>query len=111
MFDLLNKTHFNNEVPLCRIKWSDRIGTGKNYHRYADFTVFEDKQFLPVIRISKNLLGEETILRITEVLYHEMIHIWLWVKRKPWGHTSEFHEKSREFNFTLLNLHPEATTL
>lgn len=104
LFDKINETHFQGEVPLSRIKWSDRIGTGKNYHRFADFTVFQDKQFLPVIRLSKNLLSKECAKKICEVLFHEMIHIWLWSNRKPWGHTPDFHEKAKSFNFTLVGV-------
>jgi predicted SprT family Zn-dependent metalloprotease len=104
LFDKLNQTHFDSAVPHSRIKWSDRIGTGKNYHRFADFTVFQDKQFLPVIRLSKNLLGQESVKRISEVLFHEMTHIWLWDNKKPWGHTPEFHAKAKTFNFVLLEM-------
>lgn len=104
LFDKLNQTHFGGEVPLSRIKWSDRIGTGKNYHRFADFTVFQDKQFLPVIRLSKNLLSAESTERICEVLFHEMIHIWLWSTGKSWGHTPDFHEKAKTFNYLTLGL-------
>jgi predicted SprT family Zn-dependent metalloprotease len=104
LFDKLNQTHFEATVPLCRIKWSDRIGTGKNYHRFADFTVFQDKQFLPVIRLSKNLLAAESLKRISEVIFHEMTHIWLWNNQKPWGHTPEFHEKAKTFNFASLEM-------
>ncbi|MDX1920411.1 MAG: SprT-like domain-containing protein [Candidatus Caenarcaniphilales bacterium] len=104
LFDKINQTHFEGAVPLCRIKWSDRIGTGKNYHRFADFTVFQDKQFLPVIRLSKNLLAQESIKRISEVLFHEMTHIWLWNNKKPWGHTPEFYEKAKTFNFPILEM-------
>lgn len=104
LFDKLNQTHFECKVPLCRIKWSDRIGTGKNYHRFADFTVFQDKQFLPVIRLSKNLLAHESVKRVSEVLFHEMTHIWLWNNKKPWGHTPEFYEKAKTFNFEILSM-------
>ncbi|MFN5539821.1 MAG: SprT-like domain-containing protein [Candidatus Melainabacteria bacterium] len=104
LFDKLNLTHFENQVPLSRIKWSERIGTGKNHHRFADFTVFQDKQFQPVIRLSKHLLGSETKCRIAEVLFHEMVHIWLWNLKKPWGHTPEFHDKVKAFNPPALDL-------
>lgn len=104
IFDRVNSTHFNNEVPLSRVKWSDRIGTGKNYHRFADFTVFQDKQFQPVIRLSKHLLAKENIQKVSEVIFHEMTHIWLWNTKKPWGHTPEFYEKIKTFNVDLLEL-------
>lgn len=102
LFDKINSSHFNNQVPLSRIKWSDRIGTGKNHHRFADFTVFQDSQFQPVIRLSKHLLAKEFTERIAEVLFHEMVHIWLWQYKKPWGHTAEFHEKIKTFDYSLL---------
>lgn len=104
IFDKINQTHFSGEVPLSRIKWSERIGTGKNYHRFADFTVFQDKQFNPVIRLSKHLLAQESTKKIAEVVFHEMTHIWLWNQAKPWGHTPEFYEKIKTFNFELLEM-------
>jgi SprT-like family len=102
-FDKLNQTHFRGQVPLSRIKWSDRIGNGKN-HRCADFTVFQDRQFLPVIRLSKNLLSSQSTEKVCQVLFYEMIHIWLWNNGKSWGHTPDFHEKAKTFNFSCLEL-------
>lgn len=103
LFDKINKSHFAGSVPNSRIKWSDRIGNGKN-HRYADFTVFQDRQFIPVIRLSRNLLAQESIEKICQVLFYEMIHIWLWNTGRSWGHTPDFHEKAKTFNFTCLEL-------
>ncbi len=103
LFDKINQSHFEGAIPNSRIKWSDRIGNGKN-HRYADFTVFQDRQFVPVIRLSKNLLANETTKKISEVIFHEMIHIWLWNNGRSWGHTPDFHEKAKTFNFASLEL-------
>jgi predicted SprT family Zn-dependent metalloprotease len=104
LFDRINQTHFNGEVPLCRLKWSDRIGIGRTHHRYADFTVFEDKQFLSVIRLSKKLLADSSKEEIAKVMFHEMIHVWLWNQQRPWGHTAEFKRKVNTFDGSLLGL-------
>ena len=102
LFTLINHTHFNGELPESRVKWSDRIGTGKHCHRVSDFTVFEDEQFAPVIRLSKILLSQAEIEKISEALFYAMIHVYLWSQKKPWGHTREFHEKAETFNFDLV---------
>ncbi len=102
LFIVINQTHFNNEIMHCRVKWSDRIGSGKHCHKLSDFTIFEDKSFAPVIRLSKNFLLEKDIDKISQSLFYAMIHIWLWVKKKPWGHTKEFYEKTKDFNFGLI---------
>ena len=54
--------------------------------------------------ISKHLLAKENIQKVSEVIFHEMTHIWLWNTKKPWGHTPEFYEKIKTFNVDLLEL-------
>ena len=102
IFNLLNASHFNGELTDCRIKWSDRIGVGKHSNRLFDFTVFEDKQFQPVIRLSKNLLKASPSDKIAQSLFHSMVHIWLWQNKLPWGHTLKFQEKTKIFDFSLI---------
>lgn len=102
VFSIINYTHFDQSLPYCRVKWSDRIGMGKHCHRLSDFTVFDDMQFPSVIRLSKNLLSAEDLRKISEALYYAMIHIWLWSQKKPWGHTKEFYEKAELFNYSLI---------
>ncbi len=103
LFDSINIQFFNLELPLCRIKWSDRLGNnGKTCHREHDFTVFEDKQFPPVIRLSRTLLWEKPPEKIAELLFQQLIQIWLWSKGRPWGLTPEFTQKARTFDFSLL---------
>lgn len=99
LFKVINQSHLDNSLLDCRVKWSDRIGTGKHGHRVSDFTVFDDPQFLPVIRLSKRILLNDTVERISEALYYAMVHVWLWHNKQPWGHTKEFFDKAKEFDF------------
>lgn len=104
LFRVINKSLFNSEMISCRIKWSERIGTGKHGNRVSDFTVFEDEQFRPVLRLAKNLqLNEEkSNEKIAHALFEAMVHVWLWKNNLPWGHTPEFYEKTSIFDFAKI---------
>ena len=57
-----------------------------------------------MIEIASYLLTEvnhEALIRDT--LAHEMIHYWLWVRRKPYGHTPEFWAKMRIMGVSRYN--------
>lgn len=103
LFRTMNEIFFGEELPDCRIKWSERVGTGKHYHKLSDFTVFEDAHFSPVIRLSKSLLTEYPVNKIAETLFYAMIHIWLWKRKLPWGQTKEFFEKARAFEYEKID--------
>jgi predicted SprT family Zn-dependent metalloprotease len=50
----------------------------------------------PKIEIASYLLEEvQAHHHVYDTLAHEMIHYWLWVRRRPYGHTPEFLEKMR----------------
>jgi len=102
-FDKINESHFSSSVPVSRVKWSDRIGSKDG--ELADFTLFgADNNFIPVIRLSKTKLSREKVLKVCESLFREMIHIWLWQNKQPWGYTEDFYRKAKEFDFRTLNL-------
>lgn len=60
---------------------------------------------VPVIEVAAYLKeeGERAVTLITETLGHEMIHYWLWSRRKPYGHTAEFLAKMREIGVARYN--------
>ncbi len=93
IFDKLNKQYFEGKLPYVRILWSDRFGNGKYFKQFGDFIAMPGKR--PLIRLSKKLCDEPKQIALT--LYHEMVHFWLYVNKRPWGHTPEFHEKLKEF--------------
>jgi predicted SprT family Zn-dependent metalloprotease len=43
---------------------------------------------------------------ILDTLGHEMIHYWLWVRRRPYGHTEEFYSKMNEMGVQRYNTVP-----
>lgn len=97
IYDKLNKDYFNSELPYIRILWSDSFGHGKYFHMFGDFIAFPGKR--PFIRLSMRLCDEPK--KIAEVLYHEMVHYWLYVNKKPWGHTKEFKKKLKQFKMKI----------
>lgn len=93
IYDKLNKQYFSGTLPYIRILWSDRFGHGEWFKQFGDFIAFPGKK--PVIRLSKKLCDEPE--RIAQTLFHEMVHFWLYVSKRPWGHTKEFKQKMKEF--------------
>ncbi len=63
---------------------------------------------IAIIEIATYLLHEENAVDlIFDTLGHEMIHYWLWVQRKPYGHTREFWEKMEEMGVSRFNPVPK----
>jgi predicted SprT family Zn-dependent metalloprotease len=61
----------------------------------------------PTIEIAAYLQEEaraEELIRDT--LGHEMIHYWLWVRSRPYGHTDEFHAKMKAMGVSRYNSVP-----
>ena len=93
IYDKLNKQYFEGKLPYIRILWSDRFGHGEWFKQFGDFIALPRKK--PVIRLSQRLCSKPE--EIAKVLYHEMVHWWLYANKKPWGHTKEFKRKLKEF--------------
>jgi predicted SprT family Zn-dependent metalloprotease len=55
-----------------------------------------------VIEIAEYLFEEEE-RHLRDTMAHEMIHYWLWVRRRPYGHTAEFLAKMRQIGATRYN--------
>ncbi|HEX8552028.1 MAG TPA: SprT-like domain-containing protein [Abditibacteriaceae bacterium] len=104
LYTELNTEYFDAILPPCDIRWSRRLT------RAAGVIRVQKRE----IRLSVPLLVEpwQTLLPPTfqicgvacdsfesasrEILKHEMIHLWLYVKGLPHGHTPEFRRKARE---------------
>ncbi len=93
IFDRLNKQYFEGKLPYIRILWCDTFGHGEFFKQFGDFSAAPGKK--PVIRLSQKLCN--TPEDIAKVLYHEMVHFWLFSIGKPWGHTKAFQKKLKEF--------------
>lgn len=93
VFDKLNKRYFGGTLPYIRILWSESFGHGEFFKLWGDFIAIPGKR--PYIRLSRKLCNDPK--NIAHTLYHEMVHYWLFVNSKPWGHTKLFKKKMKEF--------------
>lgn len=93
IYDKLNKQYFDGALPYIRILWGESFGHGKYFKQFGDFIALPAKK--PYIRLSRKLCSEPHKIACT--LYHEMVHFWLYVNKKPWGHTKEFRKLIKRF--------------
>lgn len=45
--------------------------------------------------------------KVRDTLGHEMVHYWLWLRKRPYGHTAEFLAKIRQMGVSRYNLYPQ----
>lgn len=105
-FRELNNLHFDGFLDPPTLRWNTRLRASA-----GRFTPGRRK-FLseapPVIELATYLLSEPDGERLVkDTLGHEMIHYWLWVRRRPYGHTEEFHAKMRAMGVSRYNSVPK----
>lgn len=91
-----NRKGFRSALPKLTLRWNPRLSTTAGR--------FIPDRREPVIEVAEYLLEEanaETLIRDT--IGHEMIHYWLWLKRKPYGHGPEFYKKMNELGVSRYN--------
>ena len=90
IFDRLNDLHFDGFLERPVLKWNSRLRTSS-----GRFLPGQRSRHVPAtIEVASYLLEEpECETHVRETIAHEMIHYWLWVRRRPYGHTEEFYEK------------------
>ena len=99
IFSEWNLKSFGGELPIPEIRWNSRLRSSAG-------------RFIPsrgksIIEIANYLCEEQDAeALIRDTIGHEMIHYWLWVKRRPYGHTPEFHQKMREIGVSRYNSVP-----
>ena len=89
-------------MPACEIRWSRRLtraaGNIRVQSRVITLSIpllldaFADNQTHEVCGVAA--CDGATALR--EILKHEMIHLWLHVRKLPCGHTPDFRAKARQ---------------
>src|SRR4051794_27291054 len=94
LFEEINAAHFDSFLVVPTLTWNSRLRSSA-----GRFVPGSRKFFLEIparIEVASYLLGEENALEhIRDTLAHEMIHYWLWVRHRPYGHTAEFLIKMR----------------
>ncbi len=106
-FDKVNETHFDGFLELPTLKWNTRLRTSAGRFIPGSRKFWVDLP--PMIEVASYLLQEtECEKLIQDTLAHEMIHYWLWVRRKPYGHTPEFWMKMKAMGVSRYNPVPRS---
>jgi len=100
IFSEWNLKSFGGKLPVPVVRFNARLKTSAG-------------RFIPdpkraIIEIAEYLLEEpdaEELIRDT--MGHEMIHYLLWVQKKPYGHTPEFHKMMEAIGVSRYNSVPK----
>ncbi len=107
LFKEIDCAHFNSvlsSIPRFNLVlgWNSRLRTAAG--RFIPGSRKYPDLYPPKIEIASYLQEEE---KSDELIYdtmaHEMIHFWLWLRRRPYGHTPEFIEKMKEMGVSRYN--------
>lgn len=102
LYQSLNREFFEGELPPCSIQWSRRLtraaGNIRVQRRLITLSV---PLLLDVWKPGDafevcGVRCECSKGALREILKHEMIHLWLFERDLPCGHTREFRSKARQ---------------
>ena len=121
-FDEINARHFDGflDRPVLRFNSRLRSSAGRFIPGARSSTSFNFRASMresfragfgggaearpPVIELATYLFEEaEAEKHLKDTLAHEMIHLWLWVRRRPYGHTDEFWTKMTAMGVSRYN--------
>ena len=101
-FTDINSEHFEGLLSAPFLKWNSRLRTSAGRFIPARQSLWKVRP--PTIEIALYLVEERKAFElIKDTIAHEMIHYWLWLRRRPYGHTSEFIRKMREMGVSRYN--------
>ena len=104
IFQTLNAKHFESSLPLPLLTWNPRLRATSG--RFTPGVPYRgEKATIEVASYLQNLKDGETHIHGT--VLHEMIHLWLWHRHRPHGHTPEFHKKMKETRAPRYNPVPQ----
>lgn len=104
LFEELNQAHFGGVLERPVLRWNSRLraSAGRFFPGRRAWSVWG--KLSCVIEVATYLREElEAEKRIRDTLAHEMIHFWLWSRRRPYGHTPEFIQKMKELGVSRYN--------
>lgn len=89
-FHELNAAHFGNVLPLPELAWNPRLRATAGRFCPGSRNPLQKRE--PLIEVAAYLreLGDGE-RHVRDTVLHEMIHFYLWHKRRPYGHTDEFY--------------------
>lgn len=103
IFAEINDAHFDGFLTVPVLRWNSRLRSSAGRfipgHRRG---LFANAQ--PTIEVASYLLEETNGPElIYDTIGHEMIHYWLWIRRRPYGHTPEFTAKMQMMGVSRYN--------
>jgi predicted SprT family Zn-dependent metalloprotease len=102
LFREINQNHFEGFLDPISLQWNSRLRSCAGRFFPGSRKYFRTHP--PRIEVALYLTEEENSLAlIADTIAHEMIHYWLWARRKPYGHTAEFLSKMREMGVSRYN--------
>lgn len=102
LFNEINAKHFESALVPPVFKWNSRLRSSAG--RFIPGSRKWLKIKPPVIEVAAYLKEETRALElIKDTIAHEMIHYWLWSKKKPYGHTPEFYAKMNKMGASRYN--------
>mgnify|MGYP003394087024 CR=1 FL=1 len=92
IFQSLNLAHFKGELPPPRLEWNSRLSSAAG--RFCPGrSQLGQKSLIEIASYLKEI--EQGADHVRDTMLHEMIHYWLWHKKRPYGHTAEFRQIMR----------------
>lgn len=105
LFSEINWAYFDGFMEAPVLVWNSRLRTSAG--RFIPGSRKFWKENPPQIEIASYLLEEEKAHALVyDTLAHEMIHYWLWLRRRPYGHTPEFLSKMKAMGVSRYNTVP-----
>lgn len=102
VFDEINVEHFDGFLDVPLLMWNSRLRSCAGRFRPGSRKFLDE--YPARIEIASYLKEEsQAVSLVRDTLGHEMIHFWLWVRRKPYGHTPEFYRKMKEMGVSRYN--------
>ena len=106
IFQRINVRHFDGFLDPPHLVWNSRLRSSAG--RFVPGSRKWIYQAPAKIEVASYLLEEARAAELIEdTLAHEMIHYWLWIRRKPYGHTPQFIEKMKEMGVSRYNTTPK----
>ncbi len=107
LFQQINLKHFEGLLDPPLLEWNSRLRTCAGRFIPGSRKFWES--YPPKIEVA-SYLKEETNSHalIVDTLAHEMIHLWLWIRKRPYGHTQEFLTKMKGMGVSRYNPVPRA---
>lgn len=102
LFRRINESHFDGFLDPPVLKWNSRLRTSAGRFFPGSRKFF--REIPPRIEVASYLIEEVNAEKLIEdTMAHEMIHYWLWVRYRPYGHTAEFMKKMTEMGVSRYN--------